>query len=147
MLLSFYTVSHFIHRIRRETGPLTYESYFLKEFNLGEAGERDQFRERLNDIQVLHVTVFNEVVKKAVEEVLALEQPEINHRLKERTHKGVGFEVALRDGVEGIIVKRDVNDSPLPIFASQDSLFEEPAKNEERRTNMSSMDKDKATMY
>lgn len=114
-------------------GPLTYESYWLDKFNLEEADERDRFRERLNDFHVLHVTVFMEAMKKKVEEVLALGQPEIDHRIIERAHKGVRFESAVRDEVEGIIVKRDGKYPPLPIFASQASTFEESTENGKRR--------------
>lgn len=124
------TARHFIHRIRRHKGPLKYESHFVEEFNLEKAGARDEFRERLNSIQVLHVTVFKEAVKRAIGEVLALGQPEIDRRLQKRTHKGVGFQIEFRDGVLGIRVRHDVKNPPLVALAP---LVEEPTGNDKKK--------------
>ena len=112
-----YTVSHYIHRIRHEPEvgqPLKYESYWLASFNLKEAGERNRFRERLNEIHVLHVTVFKKAVKEKLEEVLALGKREIRRRLKERTHKGGRFLRTVRNDVWGIGVKCDGENPTIP---------------------------------
>lgn len=112
-----YTASHYIHRIRHEPvvrQPLKYESYWLASFNLKEAGERNRFRERLNEIHVLHVTAFKKVVKEKLEEVLALGKREICRRLKERTHKGVRFLRTVRNDVWGFGVKCDGENPTIP---------------------------------
>lgn len=107
---------HYIHRIRDEgmKQPLKYESYWLADFNLKDARERNAFRERLNEIHVLYVMTVEEVLRNKVLEILALEPDEIQHRLNVRTHKGVRFFHAERNGVTGYGVKRDDENPPAP---------------------------------
>ncbi|KAL9125959.1 MAG: hypothetical protein Q9175_007998, partial [Cornicularia normoerica] len=87
-----HTASHYIHKIRiKRRGPLKYESHFAADFNLKEAGDRNQFRDRLNKIHVLYVTVFKEAIRETLKNVLVLRdslgEREIYRRLEQRTHK------------------------------------------------------------
>lgn len=114
-----HTASHYIHKIRMKgRGPLKYESHFAANFNLKEAGDRNQFRDRLNRIHVLHVTVFKEAVREKLKDVLALRdslgEREIYRQLEQRTHKGVQVSVASNNGAWEISVNRDGDNPPLP---------------------------------
>lgn len=103
-----HTVWHYIHTIGDGAvgEPIKYVSYCLGTFNMKEARERDQFRDRLNKILVLQVTTFKEAMESKVREVLALGPAEIKRRLESRAHQGVRFSHSVReDGVWGFSVE------------------------------------------
>lgn len=103
-----YTARHYIHGIRPDTGnsPVKYISYCLSIFDLRQAEQRNKFRVTLNHIRVLQVTAFKGVMQRQVEEILALDKPEIQRRLQERAHKNVRFHHSRRGSELGFFVKQ-----------------------------------------
>ncbi|KAL9124467.1 MAG: hypothetical protein Q9175_008220 [Cornicularia normoerica] len=137
-----YTAWQYIHRIRDgEAGePIKYVSSYIDEFNLRKPDERNRFRDRLNEIHTLHVTIIKEAMQKTIREVLALEPTEIRRRLKSRTHKGVQFFRSVRNGIGGFGVESSAPTAGVKSPSKPRSLFsnipEEPkAKPEQSNRN------------
>lgn len=80
-------------------------SYCLSVFDLRQAEQRNQFRVTLNNIRVLQVTAFKDIMQRQVDETLALDQSEIHHRLQERAHKNMRFHHSFRGVKPGFDIK------------------------------------------
>ena len=133
-----HTASHYIHRIRPATeDPVRYESHWVADFDLKIARERNQFRNRINEIQVLHATIVKKAMQKKLEEVLLalgkLGTDKATHRIAERTHKRVQFSWAVCDHTLGFSINREIPNPPLSVFASQAFALEQSTKGGKRR--------------
>ena len=103
---------HFIHCLRHPEpyADIIYESYFLGEYDLSYALERETFRRTINQIYVYQITTLRNVELGRLRKILALD-PEIRkHRLETRIHKYIRFSYDYREGVRGFKVYDDSPD-------------------------------------
>ena len=110
-----YKAYHFIHCLREPEPPrdydVKYESYFLNEYDMNYAEERNTFRRIINWIYVYQIKILRDVELARLRKVLALDPEVRKHRLETRTYKYIRFTHDFRRGKWGFKVHDDTPDN------------------------------------